>query len=573
MKIQLFPPAISTETAEYVMPSVIPGSYSKKDYGRFIERFRAYDNKGKRLRVRELTSNVFQIQNAQELNKIEYYINDTWDANTASNYIFQPGGTNIDEGKNVVINHHGFYGYLEGHKMLPYRLEITKPTQFFGATPLQRVNSENWKDVFTAPDYVKLADNPIMYSQPDTAIFWVGETKVTVAVHSETGIVKASSIREMLRPLSKGLEDFFEIMPVEEYQFLMYFPNMKPTNPVIGNWGFGALEHSYCSFYFLPEMSDQTELQDLVLGVASHEFLHILTPLNIHSQEIRNFDFRNPKMSQHLWLYEGVTEYFSNLVQLKAGLMDKVWFMDEMHQKIKAEKEFPQVSFTEMSRRIIEPKYQNMYGNVYDKGAMISMLLDIRLNELSDGAMNLRSVMLELSKKYGPEKAFEDSRLIPEIVEMTFPEISDFFHDYVIGNQPLPYGKYFAKMGWEYLPQAEVNTYSYGDFKFAFEPKKRFFYVLETDENVFGWKANDVIFAVNEERITESNANSILGKLIDANYNDSYTIQFVRNGENKKIVANPKNSPYQEKHVIQESKNPTAQQIKMRMDVLGGNAL
>ncbi len=210
---------------------------------------------------------------------------------------------------------------------------------------------------------------------------------------------------------------------------------------------------------------------------------------------------------------------------------------------------------------------------MYDKGAMIGMLLDIRLNELSDGTMSLRSVMLELSKKYGPEKAFEDSRLIPEIVEMTFPEISDFFHDYVIGNQPLPYGKYFAKMGWDYFPQAEVNTYSYGNFQFAFDPKKRFFYVLKTGENVFGWKANDVIFAVNGERITESNANSILGKLIDANFNKSYTMQFIRNGENRKVTANPKNSPYQEKHVIREAKNPTAQQIKLRMDVLGGNAL
>ncbi len=104
--------------------------------------------------------------------RIEYFVNDTWDASTASNYIFQPGGTNIDEGKNVVINHHGFYGYLEGYKMLPYQLEITKPNSFFGATPLQKISPETWKDVFTAPDYVKLADNPIMYSEPDTASFF-----------------------------------------------------------------------------------------------------------------------------------------------------------------------------------------------------------------------------------------------------------------------------------------------------------------------------------------------------------------------------------------------------------------
>jgi predicted metalloprotease with PDZ domain len=37
------------------------------------------------------------------------------------------------------------------------------------------------------------------------------------------------------------------------------------------------------------------------------------TPLSIHSKEIQDFDYNDPKMSQHLWMYEGVTEYFANL--------------------------------------------------------------------------------------------------------------------------------------------------------------------------------------------------------------------------------------------------------------------
>jgi predicted metalloprotease with PDZ domain len=44
----------------------------------------------------------------------------------------------------------------------------------------------------------------------------------------------------------------------------------------------------------------------------THEFFHIVTPLSIHSKEIQDFDY-NDKMSEHLWMYEGVTEYFANL--------------------------------------------------------------------------------------------------------------------------------------------------------------------------------------------------------------------------------------------------------------------
>jgi predicted metalloprotease with PDZ domain len=41
----------------------------------------------------------------------------------------------------------------------------------------------------------------------------------------------------------------------------------------------------------------------------THEFFHIVTH-SIHSKEIQDFDYNDPKMSEHLWMYEGVTEYF-----------------------------------------------------------------------------------------------------------------------------------------------------------------------------------------------------------------------------------------------------------------------
>ena len=52
---------------------------------------------------------------------------------------------------------------------------------------------------------------------------------------------------------------------------------------------------------------------------AAHEFFHIVTPLSIHSEEIQYFDFNQPKMSEHLWLYEGSTEYHAHMVQEKYG--------------------------------------------------------------------------------------------------------------------------------------------------------------------------------------------------------------------------------------------------------------
>jgi predicted metalloprotease with PDZ domain len=69
-----------------------------------------------------------------------------------------------------------------------------------------------------------------------------------------------------------------------------------------------ALEHSYSSVYYSPQ-ARADKVSDEITGLSCHEFFHIVTPLNIHSEEISNFNFDTPKMSKHLWLYEGLTEY------------------------------------------------------------------------------------------------------------------------------------------------------------------------------------------------------------------------------------------------------------------------
>jgi predicted metalloprotease with PDZ domain len=83
-------------------------------------------------------------------------------------------------------------------------------------------------------------------------------------------------------------------LPIDKYAFLFYFTD-KPSL----SGASGALEHSYSSFYFLPE-ADTSAIAQEVRDVAAHEFFHIVTPLSIHSKEIGEFDFNNPKMSKHL---------------------------------------------------------------------------------------------------------------------------------------------------------------------------------------------------------------------------------------------------------------------------------
>ncbi|GAB2945491.1 peptidase M61 [Hymenobacter coalescens] len=574
LRIVVNTPPVREDKVSYVMPSVVPGSYSKKDYGRFVQNFTAYDDKGKKLKVKREGQNVFIIDKARKLARLEYQVDDTWDAKQDDSYIFQPGGTNFDANSkypNFVLNHYGLYGYLEGYKMLPYEVKVQHTPGLYAATslPARRGTTE---DTFTADSYVSLADGPILYSRPDTVSFVAGGARIGVSVVSETGKVKAGPVAETMRPMAEALGQFFGKMPVPSYQFLMYFPDYQ-TSPVVNRQtgGFGAMEHAYSSVYFLPERNTTAELTEMVREVASHEFLHMLAPLNIHSREIGEFDFRDPKMSQHLWLYEGVTEYFAHLVQVRAGLTTEEQFRQTMREKIQDAQKYPAgVSFTEMSRRILEKPYDDMYENVYKKGALIGLLLDIRIQELTQGRTSLRDVLLTLRDKYGPTRSFEDAQLIPEVVALTHPEVQPFFDRYVVGTEALPLTEYLDKIGWRYADKAPAKVKAFGQLGFRYDEQKQEFQAsdVKAQTNAFGLQDGDVIVAVNGQPVSMQTAEQLLRPLVEPTSDAPVRLTLRRGSATTEAQAAPREYDVQILNQLEVNPAATEAQLARRRQLL-----
>ncbi|MBK6507419.1 MAG: hypothetical protein IPG02_17665 [Ignavibacteria bacterium] len=67
---------------------------------------------------------------------------------------------------------------------------------------------------------------------------------------------------------------------------------------------FSSLEHNYSSFYYMPDVPAQAKpfMIKQMQSTNAHEFYHVVTPLNLHAEEIGNFDHNNPVMTKHLWL-------------------------------------------------------------------------------------------------------------------------------------------------------------------------------------------------------------------------------------------------------------------------------
>ena len=460
VRVTMNPGSFSKQNISFFIPKTVPGTYSEDDYGKYIEDLKAIDYQGNELLVTSIGTNEWNISDATKLDKIAYYVTDTYDSESELNDpVFSPAGTNILKGKNFVLNLHGFVGYFEGLKEVPYELIVSSPSDLIPTTSLikKQDDSSNTTDIFVASRYFEVVDNPILYAKANIASFAINDITVNLSVYSPNDIYLATDLKESMERMMRAQKAFLgEIDGTKEYNILLYLSTLDESDAS----GFGALEHHTSTVVVLPEQMPIETLEKAMIDVVSHEFFHIVTPLNVHSKEIQFFDFNDPKMSEHLWMYEGTTEYFANLFQIQQGLIDEAEFYRRIVDKINNSKSYDDaMSFTTMSRNVLEDPYKGNYANVYEKGALLNMCLDIKLRDLSNGEKGVLWLMKELSKKYDNDTPFEDGDIIDEIVALTYPEIKSFFDIYVIGNTPLDYDEILASVGLRMTDVQERSGY------------------------------------------------------------------------------------------------------------------
>jgi predicted metalloprotease with PDZ domain len=138
-------------------------------------------------------------------------------------------------------------------------------------------------------------------------------------------------------------------------------------------------------------------------------------------------------------------------MQLQGGLISLPAFLERMTEKYRT-MNFSYdntIPFTKMSKGVLG-KYKEEYGNVYQKGALIGLCLDIFLRSETDGRYGTQQLIRDLSARFGPNKSFQDEDLFKLITETTkIKGVESFFSKYVSGNKDLPLNEMLEKIGCE----------------------------------------------------------------------------------------------------------------------------
>ncbi|MBL0012804.1 MAG: peptidase M61 [Flavobacterium sp.] len=543
--VTVTPPKIKTSEIVFHFPKTVPGTYSADNFGLYIENFKVYDKIGAYLTATKIDDNSWKIANATKIGTISYQVNDTYDIES-THEIFSPVGSNIEVGKNIMLNTHCFVGFFDGFASTSYKVTVTHPESLWGATSLTDTDSNNKSDVFTVSRYAELVENPIMYGKPDYTTFTINDMQILIAVYSPNGVHTAEGITPAMKSMMTAQKNFLgKFNSTKKYSILVYLSDVQNENDA---HGFGALEHPTATTVVMPEAMGIDELGEQLKDVVSHEFFHIVTPLTIHSKEIQDFDYTNPKMSEHLWMYEGVTEYFANLFQINQGLISESDFYVRMAAKISnANNMDDTMPFTKMSANVLTKPYKDQYLNVYEKGALIGMCIDIIIREKSNGTRGILDLMQKLSQEYGVSKAFNDDELFAKITTLTYPEVGQFLKTYVSGATPIPYNEFLSKVGVSQkiikgfgnpflkgqVPTITVNQQTKEIIVLPAEKLNEFYTEL-------GIQAGDVLTEINATKYSLDNIYDLITSSQLWKNDDPITVKISRNGKEQLITGKTK---------------------------------
>ncbi len=427
---------LTEENAVYQFASTAPGTYQIMDIGRYVRDFQVFDDRGEEIPAEQISTNQWRISDAAGARLIRYRIAETWDTPVEEHPVYVMAGTSI-EADHVLINPHAVFGYPTGLQDAALKLFLEYPEEWTVGTALDRDED----GAFLADDYDHFVDSPVLLGRLSTARLEVTDVPVEIFVYSASDSMSADQLLGAMRNMLEAAGEFLGQLPVDRYTFLYHFEN-KPQ--IIQ----GAWEHSFSSEYVFHDFPYSDHAGSFLTDIAAHEFFHVVTPLNIHSEIIEHFNFVTPVPSQHLWLYEGTTEWAAHTMQLRTGLKDLETYLAKVIEKMQRDAAFdPEYTLTDLALTSYTDEGQRQYANIYERGALVAGLLDIRLLELSNGTRGLQNVIRELMQMYGTDNAFPENEFFSVLTKMTYPEIGDFFGRYVRSAQPLPIREYFEKLG------------------------------------------------------------------------------------------------------------------------------
>jgi len=488
------------ETQDFKMPAWTPGYYQIMDYAKNVLNFRAQDRAGNPLGWEKKAKNTWRVksENAASI-MVSYDV-----------YAFNPfvADSFLDDVQGF-ISPTSVFMHIAGMIQNPVTVTI-EPYQSWTKVSTGLDPVEGHLNTFFAPDFDILYDCPILVGNQEILFFEVQGIPHFFAGNNLGSLDRTKFVADLKRMVEAAVAIIGEI-PYRHYTFLAIGP------------GRGGLEHLNSAALTLNASSlNNPSGYKSWLSFVAHEYFHLFNVKRIRPIALGPFDYDKENYTNMLWVSEGISVYYQDLILNRAGLLSRDEVLERFHSCIARYENIPGHLFQSATESSFDTwmKFFGRGGNAanttisyYDKGAALGMLLDFKIRNETKNRKSLDDVMRTLYQKYYKEKkrGFTDQEFREVCESVAGCQLAEIF-EYASTVKDIDYPKYFAYAGLDIDVQPKELT---GAFFGAVTQDRSGNLVISNVEwdspaSQAGLSVEDEIIALDGSRVTSRTMSEIL---------------------------------------------------------------
>lgn len=510
------------------LPAWIPGSYMIREFARNVVRIQA-ECKGKKVALKKLDKHTWQAASCEGKLTVQYEVY-AWDLSVRAAHLDQTHG--FFNGTSVFLSVHG-------QEHLPHVVDIRRPDDpacetWRIATSLRELKAKRYGfGTYIAADYDELIDHPVEMGTFELASFKAHGVPHELAITGRVPNLDMARLTADLKKICEAQIALFEPKtkraPVDRYVFMTL---------AVGD-GYGGLEHRastalICSRGDLP-VKGQPDMSDgyrTFLGLCSHEYFHTWNVKRIKPAAFAPYDLGTEAYTSLLWLFEGFTSYYDDLMLVRSGVIDESAYLKLVAKTVnsilrgsgRTKQSVAESSFDAWTKYYRQDENSpNAIVSYYAKGSLIGLALDLTIRSETGGKKSLDDIMRTLWRRYGrdfyngnggaPGPGVTESDVMALCDEVAGFKLKRFMDLYVHGTADLPLAKLLASFGVDHADDRKKKTPSLGIRTTRDGNDCKVANVYEGGSaHRAGISAGDVLLAVDGLRVSATNLDTLLSR-------------------------------------------------------------
>ena len=370
---------VADPTQVLSLPTWIPGSYLIREFSKHIESVRAYDEEGRLLEIQKFEKNKWRLFNTDhELITVEYDV---------YAYDLSVRGAYVDQTRLYVNPACACLG-LEGQEDKAVEVELFLPDElkhFQLATGMASKSLVKGRFTLKAKNYAELIDAPFELAE-QTRFSFEAKGIPHEFVVSGKHAMNAARMQQDIEKICATEISMFGSAPFSNYTFM----TMATAN------SYGGLEHPNSTSLISPredlpkanEPEEPSEDYQRFLGLCSHEYFHSWLVKFIRPENFVNYDLNKEGYTSLLWIFEGFTSYYDDLILLRSGVISQASYIKLLKTQIDRYLQNPgrfvqsvsESSFDAWVKFYRQDENSNNAGtSYYNKGCLVALCLDLGL--------------------------------------------------------------------------------------------------------------------------------------------------------------------------------------------------